>query len=471
MRMSEEALFFVFLSGVGDRFPISSKSYVSRRPGATASSSFFLSIMSRFLRIVTVITLPILTLALGWQLGVSYEQNVLREATAKLNLLYGRGGSGTVLADPESEADLSLLYGVWRLLLNRYIAPEELTTQKMLFGAVDGLVRAIGDPYTVFMTPSQNRDFRQALEGKLQGIGAELAFRDGQVVVVAPLKGSPAQTAGVLPEDIIIEVDGIDITGENLNQVVQRIRGKKGTTVTIKIVREGSFNPLTLSIVRDNITIPSVESRLIESGSGSVAYIALNQFGDNSIDELRVALQGFMEQSPKGLIVDVRFNGGGYLESAVELTSLFLRQGMIVSVERREGEPEPHYAYGRPLAPDLPLVVLINQGSASASEIVAGALKDHKRATIIGMKSFGKGTVQEVIDLPGGSSLRVTTAHWLTPGGKNLGKEGVHPDIVVDRTAEDLQAERDPQLDAALEWLLDYEDVTGGQKTGSGAQQ
>lgn len=425
--------------------------------------------MLRFLRLLTIITLPILTLVLGWQLGVSFEQNALREATAKLDVLYGRAGSGTVLEDPETEADLSLLYGVWRLLLSHYIAPEELTTQKMLFGAVDGFVRAIGDPYTIFMTPSQNRDFRQALEGKLQGIGAELAFRDDQVVIVAPLKGSPAQKAGLLPEDIIIEVDSVDITGENLNQVVQRIRGKKGTTVTIKILREGSFDPLAFSIVRDDITIPSVESRFIETGSGSIAYIALNQFGDTSIDEFTITLQGFLEQSPKGIIVDLRFNGGGYLEGAVQLTSLFLHQGKVVAVERREGEPEPHYAYGRPVAPDRPLVVLINQGSASASEIVAGALQDHKRATVIGMKSFGKGTVQEVIDLPGGSSLRVTTARWLTPNGKNLGKEGVHPDIVVDRTVSDLENDRDPQLDAALEWLLDHEDVTGGQKTGSGA--
>ena len=376
-------------------------------------------------------------------------------------MLYsGETGSGQIVTDPENEVDMSLLWGVWRILIKHYIAPDELEATKLLFGAVEGMVRSVGDPYTVFMTPAQNKDFRQSLEGKLQGIGAELAFRDGLIVIVAPLKGSPAQKAGLLPEDVIIEVDGENIEGENLNQVVQRIRGQKGTTVTLTVDRPGALESKTFSIVRDEILIPSVESDLIETGSGALGYIALNQFGDTSIDEFQKSLKDLLGNDLEGLIVDVRYNGGGYLEGAVEMTSLFLRQGKVVSVERRGTEPEHHYVYGRPVAPDVPMVVLINQGSASASEIVAGALQDHKRATIIGMKSFGKGTVQEVLDLPGGSSLRVTTARWLTPNGKNLGKEGVHPDIVVDRSTEDFEAERDPQLDAAKEWLLDHEDVT-----------
>ncbi|MBI3331627.1 S41 family peptidase [Candidatus Peregrinibacteria bacterium] len=421
--------------------------------------------MPRILRIFTVLSLPILTLLLGWQLGGTYERKQLEDATQTLNEIYsGESGSATVISDPEEEVDISLLWGVWRLLLKHYIAPDELQTTPLLFGAVEGMVRAVGDPYTVFMTPSQNVDFRQALEGKLQGIGAELTFKDGLIVVVNPLKGSPAAAAGILPEDIITEVDGTDIAGENLNQVVQRIRGKKGTTVRIKVVREGSFDPIEFSIVRADINIPSVESELKKTGSGTVGYIALNQFGDSSVDEVKEALVSFEKESIEGVILDLRFNGGGYLEGAVELASLFLRQGKVVSVERRDGEPEHHYVYGRPTHPDVPLVVMINQGSASASEIVAGALQDHKRATIIGMTSFGKGTVQEVIDLPGGSSLRVTTARWLTPSGKNLGKEGVHPDIVVDRTTADYENERDPQLQAALEWLLDKQDVTKGRR-------
>ncbi|MEK7590899.1 MAG: S41 family peptidase [Patescibacteria group bacterium] len=403
-------------------------------------------------------------LVLGWQLGAAYEQRQLQEEAEYMEEIGTGGvGSGELVTDPENEVNISLLWGVWRLLIRHYIAPEELKPTELLYGAVEGMVRAVGDPYTLFMTPSQNKDFRQSLEGKLQGIGAELAFRDGAVVVVAPLKGSPAQKAGLLPEDIITHVDGTDISGENLNQVVQRIRGKKGTTVLLTILRESEMNPKQLTIVRDDINIPSVESEVLKTQSGSLGYIALNQFGDNSVEEFKEALEAFQRTPVGGLIVDLRFNGGGYLEGAVDVASLFLPRGKIVSVQRRGTGLEHHYAYGRPLFPDKPLVVLINQGSASASEIVAGALQDHKRATIIGMKSFGKGTVQEVVDLPGGSSLRVTTARWLTPEGKNLGKEGVHPDIIVDRSAEDFEKERDPQLDAAKEWLLDGEDGTKEQ--------
>ena len=420
--------------------------------------------MPRAFRIFLGLALPIITLALGWQLGAAFEQRQLADEAARLEEMSTGGvGSGETLTDPEQEVNISLLWSVWRMLLRHYIAPDELNSTDLLYGAVEGLVRAAGDPYTLFMTPSQNKDFRQSLEGKLQGIGAELAFREGAIVVVAPLKGSPAQRAGLLPEDVITQVDGVDIEGESLNDVVQRIRGKKGTTVSLTILRDGEFNPRTLSIVRDDINIPSVESKLIETSSGSLGYVALNQFGDGSTAEFRAALEAFTDKPVKGIIVDLRFNGGGYLEGAVEIASLFLEKGKIVSVERRGTEPEHHYAYGHPLMAETPLVVLINQGSASASEIVAGALQDHKRATIIGMKSFGKGTVQEVLDLPGGSSLRVTTARWLTPNGKNLGKEGVHPDVVVDRSVEDYETERDPQLEAAKEWLLDGQDVTKRQ--------
>jgi len=290
----------------------------------------------RTFRIFLSISLPLITLVLGWQLGISFEQRQLADEAARLEEMSTGGvGSGETLTDPEQEVNISLLWSVWRMLLRHYIAPDELNSTELLYGAVEGLVRAAGDPYTLFMTPSQNKDFRQSLEGKLQGIGAELAFREGAIVVVAPLKGSPAQRAGLLPEDMITQVDGVDIEGESLNDVVQRIRGKKGTTVALTILREGEFNPRTLSIVRDDINIPSVESKLIETGSGSLGYVALNQFGDTSTAEFRAALETFTDKPVKGIIVDLRFNGGGYLEGAVEITSLFLEKGKIVSVERR----------------------------------------------------------------------------------------------------------------------------------------
>ncbi|OGJ59234.1 hypothetical protein A2635_03735, partial [Candidatus Peribacteria bacterium RIFCSPHIGHO2_01_FULL_51_9] len=367
----------------------------------------------------------------------------------------GGVGSGDLVTDPEHEVDLTLLWSVWKLLLKHYIVPEDVRPTPLLFGAVRGLVRAVGDPYTTFMSPEENTDFRQALNGELQGIGAQLTMRDEQVVIVAPLKGSPAEKAGLEADDIVVKVDDGAIDGLSLDQVVHRIRGPKGTSVTIGVVREGHPDVLSFTIERDDIHVPSVEHEIKKTQTGTVAYIAINQFGDGTTHEVTEALKTLLREEPEGVVLDLRFNGGGYLEGAVEITSLFLPKGKVVSVERRDSNPQPFYVSGRPIAPVIPLVILINRASASASEIVAGALQDHGRAIIVGMKSFGKGTVQEVIDLPGGSSLRVTTSRWLTPNGRDLGKEGVEPNVVIDRTREDFEAKRDPQLEKAMEVLLE----------------
>lgn len=424
--------------------------------------------MPRPYRIIVLFLLPALTLALGWQLGMRFERTALEESRRQLDVLYGTpSGSGTVLRDPQKEVNISLLWSVWRLLINEYIEPKDLQTTPMLYGAVRGMVNAVGDPYTVFMTPGENKDFQSTLSGELQGIGAELAVRDGKVIVVSPLKGSPAEKAGLLPEDEIIEVDGIAIEGLSLQDVVTKIRGKKGTQVTLTVLRRSAREPVQMTIVRANIHVPSVESETKETPGGSVGILTINQFGAETIADADKALREMKGKNHDGLILDLRFNGGGYLDGAVALSSYFLKEGKVVTVEGRGGPPQIHYVSGRPLFPDIPLAVLINQGTASASEIVAGALQDHKRATIIGMKSFGKGTVQEVLDLPGGSSLRVTIAHWLTPGGRNLGKEGVLPDIKVDRTPEEIEVKKDPQMDAAVTWLLEKKDVTKGASSSS----
>lgn len=414
--------------------------------------------MNRFFRTAVLVALPLLTLALGWQLGMTTERKNVQDTLNQLEFLYtGKTASGSLVHDPEQEVNLSLLWGVWRLLLQHYIAPEKLQTTSLLYGATAGLVRALDDPYTAFMTPKENRDFREGLGGKLHGIGAELTLRNGRVVVVAPIKGSPAQEAGILPEDIILTVDGVDIADEPLDAVVRRIRGTKGTLVTLTVSRASESDPLTFTIKRADITIPSTQGEIRKTSSGAIGIITINQFGDGTIAEVEQELKNFRKDDVKGVIIDLRYNGGGYLEGSVELASLFLRQGKVVTVQRRQGEPVHHYVNGRPLEPNVPLAVLINAGTASASEIFAGALQDLDRATIVGRKSFGKGTVQEVFDLPGGSSLRVTVARWLTPAGRDLGTEGVLPDIEVDRTPEEIQADLDPQLDAAIHALLDRE--------------
>jgi len=411
-------------------------------------------------RLVTIALLPILTLALGMHLGSRYEMQRLQSKIEELEFLFhGNTGDGQIMGDPAEEVDTSLLWAVWRLLLKHHIHPENLKPTEMLYGAVSGMVRAVGDPYSVFMTPAENKQFQQSLNGTLQGIGAELTLREGNIIVVAPLKGSPAAKAGLLPEDVILEVNGQSLEGKTLQDAVQQIRGPKGTQVKLTIRRKDDWNTHIITITRQQIDIPSVEYKYMQTGSGSYGYIAINQFADNTADEVRKALQELKKESLDGIILDTRYNGGGYLDRAVDLVSMFLMQGKVVSVARKDGEPEVHYVYGRPIDTTTPLAVLINEGSASASEILAGALQDHERAIIVGKKSFGKGTVQEIFEMPGGASVRITVAKWLTPNGRDLGQEGIDPDIEAERSIEDIENERDPQLDAAIEALMPQENT------------
>ncbi len=410
----------------------------------------------KFLKSITLVVLPVLTLFLGLQLGISYEKQQLEAEYGYLEELFTGGnetGSGKLVTNPEKEVDITLLWSVWKLLTRHYIHPEELHVTPLLHGAVSGLVNAVEDPYTAFMPPKENKEFHDSLNGELEGIGAELTIKEDRIVVVAPLKGSPAEKAGLLPDDTITHVDGEDVTEYSLGDAVQVIRGPKGTDITLTVKRGDENESIDITITRDNINVPSVEHEVKEYNGKQIGYISLNRFGDSTTEEVTDAVTAVMKEDISGLIFDVRFNGGGYFDKAIDLTSMFMQQGKIVSVVRREGEPSHHYVSGRPIAPEIPLVILINEGSASASEILAGALQDNGRATILGKKSFGKGTVQEVFNLPGDSSIRITTAKWLTPNGTDLGKEGVHPDIEVERTLEDIQAKKDPQLDAALELL------------------
>ncbi|HLD07834.1 MAG TPA: S41 family peptidase [Candidatus Peribacterales bacterium] len=400
--------------------------------------------------------LLLLGCGLGFQLGIETERQHSLKMQKAFEQHFQLTGSGvTFKEDPEKEVDMGLFWTVWRMLDRHYVNPAALTIDELRFGAVKGLVEGVGDPYSAFMTPKESNDFQESLEGTLQGIGAELALRDGVIVVVAPLKGSPAQAAGLLPLDIITHVNGESIEGFSLNDAVQRIRGPKGTEVKITVFRPAISEVLELTIIREEIHVPSVEHEVLQTGSGSVGYVSLNQFGNDTTAETKEALEEFLKEPIEGLILDLRFNGGGYLEGAIEVASFFLKQGKIVSVHRRDTEVETHYAFGNPLIPDLPMVVLINQGSASASEIVAGALQDNHRALIMGETSFGKGTVQEVIDLPGGGSLRVTVATWHTPNGKDLSKEGVKPDRVIPLDMKEYAAGNDLQKEKAAEFLLD----------------
>lgn len=398
--------------------------------------------------------LPILCVLVGMVLGQQYDRFVQshQNNSRRINLQI-QTNSGAVAVAPRSEVKLDLFWKVWDKLIDEYVDPNQLQTDKLLTGAIQGLVQAVGDPYTVFMEAKESSEFHDALSGEFEGIGAELAEREGVIIIERPLKDSPAMSAGLLPKDVLVQVNDEDITGKGLIEIVRKIRGPKGTIVKIQVWRPSLKKTIDFSIERQQVHISSVERKVLPGVVGNIGYVALNQFGDSSLAEIKRELEFFKTEQVKGIILDLRGNGGGYLDGAVDLVSLFVEQGEVVSVHRRGGKFDSYAVSGHALFPDIPLVVLQDGASASAAEITSGALQDHKRAIIIGTKSFGKGTVQEVYDFAGGTSLRITIAKWHTPSGRDLGKEGVHPDYTVERTAEDMKLDRDPPLEVALDAL------------------
>ncbi len=321
----------------------------------------------------------------------------------------------------------------------------EISDEELLDGLKKGTVAAVGDSYTEFLNEEASAEFNAGLDGTFEGIGAELSQEDGFVMVVAPIKGTPADAAGVRPGDIIVEIDGESSTELTVFEAVQKIRGEKDTEVVLTMIRDRER--VVIPIVRGVIDIPSVEHR-IEDGVG---IIEIGRFGSDTVKLVEDAAAEIVAADVTDVIVDVRNNPGGLLNAAVGVSGVWLDRGAVVLEEKRDGETVKSYkATGNTVfGPDVQTVVLINEGSASASEIVAGALKDNGRATLIGETSFGKGSVQQLIDLQSGGALKVTIARWFTPDGKNIDQEGIAPDQEVVLTDEDYEAERDPQLDAA----------------------
>ncbi len=351
----------------------------------------------------------------------------------------------------KDEIDLDLFWTVWEELDNKYVDESLLDTNSMVYGAIKGLVDSLSDPYTVFMTPEESSEFNASLEGTLEGIGAELTVEEHNLVIVSPLRDSPAEKAGLLPGDIIFEIDGKTASDMTLFDAIMSIRGEKGTTVTLTLIREGLEDPFEVSIVRDSIDIESVTVEKLDNG---IVYLSINQFNDKTNEEFGKAVSELILNEPKGMIIDLRFNGGGYLDIAVELLSYLLPSDTdAVQIKQRGKEDEIMKTNGNPKILNVPLVVMINEGSASASEIVAGAIQDHKRGILLGVTSFGKGSVQEVNTFADGSSIRMTIAKWYTPNGRNIDKVGITPDIVVEITDEDIQNEYDSQKEAAIEYL------------------
>ncbi len=338
----------------------------------------------------------------------------------------------------------------WEIVHEEFV--EQPIDDKLLMqGSITGMLESLGDPYTAYMDPDTYNQFDTRLEGEYQGIGAWVDTNTEYLTIISPMPGSPAEEVGLKPGDAIIAIDGEDMTGIDGNLVIRRVLGPAGTVVNLTIAREGEIEPFTVEIERAKIVVPSVDSEMLE---GDIGYVQLFQFGEDSASDLRESISNLLNDGAVGLILDLRNNGGGLLSSAIEVSSEFIDAGVILYQEYGDGTRETHRAIQGGLATEIPLIVLINEGSASASEIVAGAIQDYDRGILVGTTSFGKGSVQLPITLSNDQgAVRVTNARWLTPNERHIAEIGIPPDIEVEFTDEDIEAEVDPQLDKALELL------------------
>ena len=360
-------------------------------------------------------------------------------------------------AEPEpAQDDLGEFWEVWNLLDEKFAvgtSSQQLTREEKIQGAIDGLVNAYGDPYTVYLPPADAESFTADISGEFSGVGMEVGMRNGLITIIAPLPETPAEQAGLLAGDTIVKIDGTSTENLRIDGAVDLIRGPKGTVVNLQIYREGETEFLDIPVTRDTIAIPTVKTEQIDE----VYIISLYSFNAVAEAKVKEAVVEYLNSDATKLVIDVRGNPGGFLDSAVAIGSIFVPEGKIIVQESfvDASKNDTFRSRGRQAGEFTPqnLVILVDGGSASASEILAGALKDHGVATVIGAQTFGKGSVQELVDLDDGSSLKVTVARWLTPNGTSISNGGLAPDIFINRTVEDRQAEVDPQKDAAVRFL------------------
>jgi carboxyl-terminal processing protease len=406
--------------------------------------------------ILLLTAVGILLFVMGYKYGQFRSVSVPNPTTARQISNINTSGAPS----SAEKLDFGLFWETWNKVQEKYVDREKLDTNKMFYGAIKGMVASMEDPYTFFLTPDENKKSKDDLGGKFEGIGAQLGLKENKIIVVAPLKNSPAETAGIKAGDQIVEVDGKSTEGWTLTEAVNAIRGEGGTKVKLKIARGGASQEYT--ITRATIKVDSVELTYEQSPRGDIAYLRLNQFGDTTNTEWADAVNEIAKRYAAGeikaMIVDVRGNPGGYLDSSVYIASEFLEKGSIIVTQESTVEGTTEYTVRREgKLKTIPLVVMIDEGSASASEIFAGAMRDYNRATIVGKKSFGKGSVQEALDLSGGAGLHVTVAKWILPKGEWINGKGIMPQIEVTNEIPEgntLSRDTDAQLNRAIEEVL-----------------
>jgi len=350
-------------------------------------------------------------------------------------------GTGWVVGSRNSpQQSLGMVGQVWDIIFRDYVDKDKLDAEALAQGAVRGMLEALDDPYTAYLDATAYELSQRELEGKFEGIGAHVAAQDGQVVIIAPIAGSPAEEAGIRAGDVILEVDGQSIAGMSLVEVVLIVQGPRGTVVTLSVLHEGETEPEVIEIVRAEIEMPSVRFEMMED----IAYINITNFSERTAEELSPVLEEVNRQA-SGIILDLRSNPGGLLSTVVAVTSFFLKEGVVVDIVDNEGNSFNYPVEPGRIATDLPVVVLVNEYSASGSEVLAGALQDYGRAVIAGKKTYGKGSANQMYGLEDGSALYITYARWLTPKGRLIEGEGLPPDYELDLENVD-----------AVQWAIDY---------------
>ena len=347
------------------------------------------------------------------------------------------------------EIDFSTYWDVWDAIQDRHV-DRPIDEKSLFYGSLMGLAAATGDPYSNFFDPEMTELFNQEISGTFEGVGIEIGLKDNQIVVISPLKDTPADQAGVEAKDVIIKIDDSDANNLTLDEAVNLIRGEKGTTVELTVARAGYKEPLAIEIIRDTIRVQSVSYEKLDSG---IAYVELTMFNNDTVKEFAAITNQIVLDKPTGIVLDLRNNPGGYFDVAIDVAGLFIDQEVVVIEEQPGEEQQEYYSDQSAGLIDYPLVVIVNGGSASAAEIVAGALQDHGVATVVGEKTFGKGSVQEIETFADGSSLKLTVAKWLTPSGSSIQDNGITPDIEIELTEDHYNNDIDPQLDKSIELI------------------
>ena len=398
---------------------------------------------SKTRHISTIVSLIVLFFVLGIYIGVHNRPEI--------DKVIGLSNKETQVT---TSADFAPFWKVWNTINEKYPRADKITDQNRVYGAISGLMGSLDDPYSVFFGPDDAQAFEDGIAGNFTGIGMEVGIKDRVLTVIAPLKDTPAYRANIKPGDKILKIDKTVTSGLSIEKAIKLIRGEKDTTVILTIFREGNKDPMEIKVIRDTINIPTLDTELRPDG---IFVIKLYSFSANSASLFRNAIKKFAESGTDKLLLDLRGNPGGYLDSAVDISSWFLPNGKTVVTEDYGDDKKPTIfrSNGYNVFNDkLKFVILIDSGSASASEIVAGAMQDHGRAKIVGDKSFGKGSVQEAIKVTPDTLLKITVAKWLTPNGISISDKGLTPDYTVEITKKDLENKKDPQMDKAVELLL-----------------